>query len=125
MPLNDFFQIDLADIKAEYEKIKGIPLKQVIEDRLKGDLEKLLLQILGDWETIFFPNQFNHIEARRHEIWIFLFVLKDLFNYRVNFFKFEIILAVYIHREWENTEKTRELEPAFFQVSLNRSLHKW
>ena len=125
MPLNDFFQIDLADIKAEYEKMKGIPLKQVIEDRLKGDLEKLLLQILGDWETIFFPNQFNHREARRHEIWIFLFVLKDLFNYRVNFFKFEIVLAVYIHREWENTEKTRELEPAFFQVSLNRSLHKW
>lgn len=51
---NDFFQIDLADIKAEYEKMKGIPLKQVIEDRLRGDLEKLLLQILGDWETIFF-----------------------------------------------------------------------
>ncbi|KAM7451307.1 hypothetical protein ABFA07_000987 [Porites harrisoni] len=41
-------EIDLADIKAEYEKMKGIPLKQVIEDRLKGDLEKLLLQILGD-----------------------------------------------------------------------------
>ena len=70
---NDFFQIDLADIKAEYEKMKGIPLKQVIEDRLKGDLEKLLLQILGDWETIFFSNQFNHREALRHEIWTFLF----------------------------------------------------
>ena len=55
MPLNDFFQIDLADIKAEYEKMKGIPLKQVIEDRLKGDLEKLLLQILGDWQPFFFP----------------------------------------------------------------------
>ena len=52
--------------------MKGIPLKQVIEDRLKGDLEKLLLQILGDWETIF-SNQFNHREALRHEIWIFLF----------------------------------------------------
>ena len=51
--------------------MKGIPLKQVIEDRLKGDLEKLLLQILGDWETI--SNQFNHREALRHEIWIFLF----------------------------------------------------
>ena len=70
--LNDFFQIDLADIKAEYEKMKGIPLKQVIDDRLKGDLEKLLLQILGDWETIS-SNQFNHREALRHEIWTFLF----------------------------------------------------
>ena len=42
------FQVDLVEIKAEYEKMKGLPLKQVIESRLKGDLEALLLQILGD-----------------------------------------------------------------------------
>ena len=88
MPLNDFFQIDLADIKAEYEKMKGIPLKQVIEDRLKGDLEKLLLQILGDWETIFFP--INLIIEKHFGTKFEYFCLKDVFNYKVNVFKFEI-----------------------------------
>lgn len=86
--LNNFFQIDLADIKAEYEKMKGIPLKQVIEDRLKGDLEKLLLQILGDWETIFFPTNLiieKHLDTKFEH-----FYLKDVFNYIVNVFKLEI-----------------------------------
>lgn len=103
MPFIDFFQIDLADIKAEYEKMKGIRLKQVIEDRLKGDLEKLLLQILGDWETIFFP--INLIIEKHFGTKFKYFCLKDVFNYKVNVFKFEIEC---IHCKWENTEKTRE-----------------
>ena len=31
------------------------------------------------------------------------------------------MLAVYIHCKWENTEKNRDLEPAFSQVSLTGS----
>lgn len=42
------FQIDLAEIKTEYEKKTGKTLKAEVQDELKGDLEKLLLQIIGD-----------------------------------------------------------------------------
>ena len=43
-----FFQVDLADIKTEYKKKTGQTLKATIQNELKGDLEKLLLQIVGD-----------------------------------------------------------------------------
>ncbi|XP_068684036.1 uncharacterized protein [Montipora foliosa] len=41
-------EVDLAEIKTEYQKKTGVTLKQVIEDQMKGDIEKLLLQIVGD-----------------------------------------------------------------------------
>ncbi|XP_078350996.1 uncharacterized protein LOC144635778 isoform X3 [Oculina patagonica] len=41
-------EIDLAEIKTEYEKKTGKTLKAAVQDELKGDLEKLLLQIIGE-----------------------------------------------------------------------------
>jgi len=41
-------EMDLADIKSEFQKKTGKTLKAVIQDELKGDLEQLLLQIIGD-----------------------------------------------------------------------------
>lgn len=41
-------ETDLADIKTQYEKKTGQPLKEVVVKKMKGDLEKILLQILGD-----------------------------------------------------------------------------
>lgn len=41
-------EVDLAEIKTEYQKKTGVSLKQAIEDNLKGDLEKLLLQMIGN-----------------------------------------------------------------------------
>ena len=42
------FQIDLADIKSQYEKKTGQLLKDVVAKKMKGDLEKILLQLLGN-----------------------------------------------------------------------------
>lgn len=47
-PVFNSFQMDLADIKSEFQKKTGKTLKAVIQDELKGDLEQLLLQIIGD-----------------------------------------------------------------------------
>lgn len=48
-----YFQTDLADIKTQYEKKTGQPLKEVVAKKMKGDLEKILLQIVGNWEKEF------------------------------------------------------------------------
>lgn len=42
------FQIDLAQIRTEFEKKTGQSLKDVVVKKMKGDLEKLLLQLLGN-----------------------------------------------------------------------------
>ncbi|KAK2550781.1 Annexin A13 [Acropora cervicornis] len=42
------FYVDLAKIRAEYEKKTGQNLRDVIVKKMKGDLEKLLLQLLGN-----------------------------------------------------------------------------
>lgn len=42
------FQVDLAEIKTQYEKKTGQPLKEVVVKKMKGDLEKILLQLLGN-----------------------------------------------------------------------------
>ncbi|XP_074631032.1 uncharacterized protein LOC141889596 isoform X5 [Acropora palmata] len=41
-------EVDLAKIRAEYEKKTGQNLRDVIVKKMKGDLEKLLLQLLGN-----------------------------------------------------------------------------
>ncbi|RMX43838.1 hypothetical protein pdam_00017851 [Pocillopora damicornis] len=41
-------EIDLADIKSQYEKKTGQLLKDVVAKKMKGDLEKILLQLLGN-----------------------------------------------------------------------------
>ncbi|XP_022810237.1 uncharacterized protein LOC111347232 [Stylophora pistillata] len=41
-------EVDLAEIKTEYQKKTGKSLRTAVENELKGDLEKLLLQIVGD-----------------------------------------------------------------------------
>lgn len=41
-------EVDLAEVKTEYQKKTGQTLRTAIENELKGDLEKLLLQIVGD-----------------------------------------------------------------------------
>ena len=47
-PFFNSFQVDLADIKSEFQKKTGKTLKAAIQDELKGDLEQLLLKIIGD-----------------------------------------------------------------------------
>ena len=47
-PVFNSFQVDLADVKSEFQKKTGKTLKAAIQDELKGDLEQLLLQIIGD-----------------------------------------------------------------------------
>ena len=42
------FQVDLAQIRTEFEKKTGQSLKDVVVKKMKGDLEKLLLQLLGN-----------------------------------------------------------------------------
>ena len=49
------FQIDLAQIRTEFEKKTGQSLKDVVVKKMKGDLEKLLLQLLGNWIQFFNP----------------------------------------------------------------------
>ncbi|KAJ7365475.1 Annexin A6 [Desmophyllum pertusum] len=39
---------DLAEIKTQYAKKTGQPLKEVVVKKMKGDLEKILLQLLGN-----------------------------------------------------------------------------
>lgn len=46
--LVNYFQTDLAEIKTQYEKKTGQPLKEVVVKKMKGDLEKILLQLLGN-----------------------------------------------------------------------------
>ncbi|XP_022777542.1 myosin-4-like [Stylophora pistillata] len=41
-------EVDLADIKTQYQKKTGQPLKDVVAKKMKGDLEKILLQLLGN-----------------------------------------------------------------------------
>lgn len=41
-------EIDLADIKTRYEKKTGQLLKDVVAKKMKGDHEKILLQLLGN-----------------------------------------------------------------------------
>lgn len=41
-------EIDLAQIRTEFEKKTGQSLKDVVVKKMKGDLEKLLLQLLGN-----------------------------------------------------------------------------
>ena len=41
-------QVDLVEIKTEFKNKTGRTLKTAIEDEMKGDLEKLLLMIVGD-----------------------------------------------------------------------------
>ncbi|XP_078351007.1 uncharacterized protein LOC144635783 isoform X2 [Oculina patagonica] len=41
-------ETDLAEIKTQYEKKTGQPLKEVVVKKMKGDLEKILLQLLGN-----------------------------------------------------------------------------
>lgn len=41
-------EIDLADIKTQYEKKTGQLLKDVVAKKMKGDHEKILLQLLGN-----------------------------------------------------------------------------
>lgn len=41
-------QVDLAQIRTEFEKKTGQSLKDVVVKKMKGDLEKLLLQLLGN-----------------------------------------------------------------------------
>ena len=44
----DLLQNDLAEIKTQYAKKTGQPLKEVVVKKMKGDLEKILLQLLGN-----------------------------------------------------------------------------
>ncbi|CAH3147838.1 unnamed protein product [Porites lobata] len=41
-------EVDLAQIRTEFEKKTGQSLKDVVVKKMKGDLEKLLLQLLGN-----------------------------------------------------------------------------
>lgn len=47
-PVFNSFQVDLADIKSKFLKKTGKTLKTAIQDEIKGDLEQLVLQIIGD-----------------------------------------------------------------------------
>ena len=47
-PVFNSYQVDLAEIKTEFQKKTGKTLQAAIQDELKGDLEQLLLQIIGN-----------------------------------------------------------------------------